>query len=422
MTVNDFAQRLSGANRILTPLLWPIAILSIIHRTWFTTGVTDDFTTVFTAVKRFNDGVPVYTENYLTVDPHYLYSPGGTLLLAPMAWLGDYDTARFWFVALQSAAIVAAVVFLFRWLGFNRSDWFIPAVLIALYHSEPVLHTLEFTNVNGSLLLAEVLFLWALLNRREVLAGVLLGLCIAIKPLFAPLLLIPLIYKQWKNIAAAIAVPVVANLVAWPLMVRSSDYFTFVTPYLGEIREYANSSLTGQLYWAGAPELLILLWRGAFGLLVLATVVLLWQWCKSDPFFWASTTAGVLLTGVFLISSLGQQYYSILLLPMIATVLMGSTARTALANVGAGVALFGCFFYGSWILEDPGTIGAWFDVAIVTIAWALLLLTVFASTLRMTIFERFGTQDQDPQRTQQPPSQSSLETTTEEPKVKQNHD
>lgn len=57
---------------------WPLAIMTMLHRIVLipqNQHPTDDFTTVWDALHRFRDGVPVYNENYSFVDPHYLYSP-----------------------------------------------------------------------------------------------------------------------------------------------------------------------------------------------------------------------------------------------------------------------------------------------------------------------------------------------------------
>ena len=76
--------------------LWPLAILTALHKIWasYESGTTDDFTTVWEALNRFWSGVPVYSEDYTTTDPHYLYLPGGTMLLSPLSALGNFDAAR----------------------------------------------------------------------------------------------------------------------------------------------------------------------------------------------------------------------------------------------------------------------------------------------------------------------------------------
>src|SRR5690625_3872038 len=60
---------LDGARtrRTAAQMLWPLTIFLIVHRAWVLphqSGETDDFTTVWRALVRFGDGIPVYTANY----------------------------------------------------------------------------------------------------------------------------------------------------------------------------------------------------------------------------------------------------------------------------------------------------------------------------------------------------------------------
>lgn len=79
----------------------PVAILLVVHRVFIIARKgtpTDDFTTVYNAVIRMATGQPVYEQAYNHVDPLYLYTPGATLLLAPLAhmdfrWHGDYSSS-----------------------------------------------------------------------------------------------------------------------------------------------------------------------------------------------------------------------------------------------------------------------------------------------------------------------------------------
>ena len=73
-------------------MAWPLAVILIVHRLFVlarTGSVTDDFTTVWSAARRFVDREPVYNEIYEHVDPHYLYNPGATLLLLSLIHISE---------------------------------------------------------------------------------------------------------------------------------------------------------------------------------------------------------------------------------------------------------------------------------------------------------------------------------------------
>ncbi len=341
-------------------------------------------------------GVPVYSENYVATDPHYLYSPGATLLLSPMMAFGSIDTGRLIFAFIQAAAIVLAIVVVLRWLGVAASSPIIPGVVVIAFLTEPVTNTIDFTNVNGSLLLALVLYLVLLDRRQNLLAGLIIGLAIAIKPVFLPLLFLPFMRKQFSTIAVGIAVVVAANLAAWPLMVQPEDYLAITIPYLGIVRDYANASLPGQLVWLGAHPTLILLWQLFFAVFVMIALVLLLRWLDRDEKFWLATTSGLLLTGAFFLSSLGQQYYSLMLLPMVLTILRpligvkdddGNPAPTVMLSWPAGLATVLLFFYASWVIAPRHILSEWFTIAIACFGWGLLILVIAGAAVRMTIMD-----------------------------------
>ena len=95
----------------------PIAIMSIIHRSWVLTSngyITDDWAPVYRAVRNFRAGVDIYNEHLDYVDPHYLYPPGGTLLMAPFGYINTIFASHNWFVAPNTVAIIAAACLLVR--------------------------------------------------------------------------------------------------------------------------------------------------------------------------------------------------------------------------------------------------------------------------------------------------------------------
>ncbi len=364
------------AGRIATLALWPVAVMLVLHGVLvlaFNGSVTDDFTTVYSAIRRMLDGVPVYNENYATVDPHYLYNPGATLLLAPMGLSGDHGLSRAVFIVVNAVAIIAALAVLVRLVGHRLNSWLFPGAIAVAFLTESVRNTLIFSNINGVLLLVLAAFLRLFLAGRRWPAGIVLGLAIVVKPMFAPLLLLPLMKLDWRTILGGVAVPVAANAVAWPLVPGAGEYLTRVVPYLGETRDYANSSLAGLAVYFGMPGWLetgLWLILGAFVALGLAA---LFFYRESAPVFWATTTAGLLLTGVFVMSSLGQQYYSMMLFPMMLTV----AGRISVFHVWpAWLAAFLFLSPGDWHSVHAPDLGRWASFFTATAGWSMLIIVI----------------------------------------------
>ena len=363
---------------------WPLALVAILHRlvvlAW-AGSVTDDFTTVWSATRRFVQRVPVYNEVYHHVDPHYLYSPGATLLLSPIGLAPSVDAARPWFILVNAAAIVAAVAWLTRIAGYRTSHPVFPAALALAFFSEAVTNTLVFSNINGVLLLALVAFLDFLVAGRQWPAGVVLGLCVLVKPMFVPLLILPLMRLQWRALAAALAVPLAVNAVAWPLTPGVSAYRSELVPYLGQARDYANSSLPGLAVYFGMPAWLESLLFAVCAAAVAVAVVGLARFRWTDGWLWASLSAGVLFAGVCLLSSLGQAYYSMMLFPAIFTALC-RTSPLHLPTTWLGIIL--CLAPLSWTSPHLPDGGAWLGTFLPTAGWAIFIVSVAAWVATIT--------------------------------------
>src|ERR1700758_1044144 len=202
---------------IVRSVLWPVAIMSVIHRSVILTlngNITDDFKPVYRAVLNFRNHWDIYNEHFDYVDPHYLYPPGGTLLMAPFGYL-SFTPSRYLFILINTVAILIAWYLLLRLFKFTLSSVAAPALLLAMFCTETVTSTLVFTNINGCILLLEALFLRWLLDGRvghQWWAGLAIGLTLVLKPLLGPLLLLPLLNRQWRGAGAAVVVPVVVNV------------------------------------------------------------------------------------------------------------------------------------------------------------------------------------------------------------------
>lgn len=368
-------------DRVGRAVAWPLAVALVLHRVLVLAlngSVTDDFTTVYSAVRRAVEGVPVYNEVYHHVDPHYLYNPGATLLLAPLGWLTDIDAARTAFILVNAAAVIVALALLTRMFGYSLRSVVWPAAIVAAFLTESVRNTLVFSNINGVLLLALVGFLSLLLRGRSWWAGLVIGLAILVKPQFAPLLFLPAVKLDWRTVLGGVAVPAVFNVVAWPLIPGASDYLSRLVPYLGEVRDYANSSLAGAAVYFGMPPALEnALWL-LFAAVVAVGVLVLLRWRYTDPLLWATTTTGLLLTGVFFLSSLGQMYYSMMLFPMVFTVLQ----RTSVFHTWpAWLAAY--LFYTPDSFHSVGQVdlSRWMSIFHPTIGWATLLVATTTCAL-----------------------------------------
>jgi arabinofuranan 3-O-arabinosyltransferase len=369
---------------VLRSVLWPVAILAVIHRTIVVTtngNITDDFKPVYRAVLNFRHGWDIYNEHFDYVDPHYLYPPGGTLIMAPFGYL-PFAESRYLFIACNSAAIVIAAYVLLKMFNFTLTSVAAPALLLAMFCTESVTNTLVFTNINGCILLLEVLFLWWLLDGsksnkvgHQWWAGIAIGLALVVKPVLLPLLLLPLLNRQWRALVAAIVLPVAFNLAALPLVVHPLDFFARTLPYTLGVRDYFNSSIEGNGVYFGLPTWLILFLRILFTLLAIGSLWLLYRYYRTrDPRFWFTTSSGVLLLWSWLVLSLSQGYYSMMLFPFLMTVVL---PNSVIRNWPAWLGIYGFLTMDRWLLFNWMYIGRPLEYLKITYGWSLVLIVVF---------------------------------------------
>ncbi|WP_308115101.1 MULTISPECIES: glycosyltransferase family 87 protein [unclassified Rhodococcus (in: high G+C Gram-positive bacteria)] len=356
--------------------LWPFAVMMVLNRVLVRAvngDITDDFNPVYKAALAFLNRQPVYTANFDSVDPHYLYPPGATMLLSPIAVI-DPERSRWLFILASTIAIIAALYILLRIFGYGLNSVAAPALLLAAFASETVTNTLVFTNFNGFVLLGEIAFVYFLLKRKDLTAGVAIGLTIVVKPILVPLLIIPLMTKQWKVFVTAAAIPLVFTAIAWPLSVDPMDFVRRTVPYLLESRDYFNSAIVGNGRYYGLPEWMIFGLRGVLGVMVLVSLWILYRYCREDRLFFIATTSGLVLTAHWLLGSLGQMYYSMMLFPLLMTVVL---KNSVLRNWPAWLAIYGFMSYDRWLSGRFYTTGRAFDYMRTTFGWSLLIIVIF---------------------------------------------
>ncbi|AEQ06748.1 DUF2029 domain-containing protein [Corynebacterium pseudotuberculosis] len=361
--------------------LYPLAIGLVIYSVavlGVNGSITDDFSTVYNALRRFIDGVPVYNETYYFVDPHYLYNPGATVLLSPIALGTNFAFQRLMFIIANAASIIAALGLLTRLFGYSLKSALFPLVITVAFLTEAVRNTLVFSNINGILLLAFVAFLRLSLDNRRWWAGIIIGLAILVKPVFLPVLFIPLVLLHWQTLCAALGIPFLANLVGWFLVPDASEYLTRTAPYLKEVRDYANSSLRGMAVYFDVPQWASVFFFLLFTGLVIAGLLFLLPWRAKEPLLWIISTASLLLLAGFFLSSLGQMYYSMTLFPLLFTVLLArSPMHTWTAWIGALLVLAPF----DWTSSYWPVVGPWINTFQATFGWGLLIIAISVSAI-----------------------------------------
>jgi arabinofuranan 3-O-arabinosyltransferase len=315
----------------------------------------------------------------------------------------SFEAARYTFILVNSLAIVAALAILTRLVGHSMRGPVLPVVTAVAFSTEAVINTLTFSNINGILLLLLAVFLACFVRSFEsaaitaeaargvksssprvsphvlrYIAGLAIGLAIVIKPQFAPLLFIPFMRLDWRTVGTGIAVPALLNIAAWPVIPGAGDYLTKLVPYLGETRDYANSSLAGwQAYFDISNALYLPVWLLTAAAVAIGVIVLL-RWRSTDTLLWTLTTSGLLMVGVFTLSSLGQQYYSMWLFPMMFTVLL---SRSVFHSWPAWLAAVSFLIPNSWTSPLWPDFGRWMGTYIGTIGWVLLIFVTAATAV-----------------------------------------
>ncbi|SDR69877.1 arabinofuranan 3-O-arabinosyltransferase [Corynebacterium timonense] len=360
-----------------------------------------DFRPIWDAVQRYVDGVPVYNEDYSTHDPHYLYSPGGTVVLAPLALLGTFEVARVAMIAVNAVAIVAALWIVARLAaGPWAAALTLAAVGVFFNAAEPVASTLTYTNINGLLLLVMVVVVWAclvldtrahrhhrqFLRPETYLAGVLVAYALTLKPQFVVLAAVPFLLGQWPVLVVAAASYAAVFAVGWATTVNAHWYVERLLPYLAEPRSYDNGSLSPVLEQIGLGEtartVVIVLLLALVG----AAVAAMFPLRRRDPVVWSFAMLAVLFSGVFLAGGLLQGYYTIWLIPLAMTVLRPATP---MHSVGMWVALLMAHGGLSRFFLD-GPLGDWPDSTAPTLGWVLVAVVGFAWAVSQVRARRQG--------------------------------
>ena len=115
--------------------------------------------------------------------------------------------------------------------------------------------------------------------------------------------------------------------------------------------------------------------------MVAATPLAVWlllDYRHNNEVLGLTTTSGVILTGGFLVSTLGQMYYSMMLIPLMMTVVLD---RSLVRTWPAWLAAYAFFFPDIWESVRWPYYGRVMEFAHPTLGWLLLLGTILVVLL-----------------------------------------
>jgi alpha-1,2-mannosyltransferase len=250
-----------------------------------------------------------------------------TLLLVPFAGL-DALTGYRVFAVFTLLVVVAAVLAVARELKLTRPVTAL--AVLAVLASSPLHGTLVLGQIYP-LLLAGLVAGWIAERRgRPVLAAVLYGVTVALKPSLAPLLLLPAVQRRWRPFRAGIAGAAVATLLG-VLAAGPSSAFVWLRIAVSEPvpDTVDNASLPGLAVRFGVPSVL--------GALLGAAVLvgtLVWMGRHRDRIDPAGTAPWAVLAAGLLFSPIAWHNYLMLLWPGVLLLIplgLGAVAAAALA-------------------------------------------------------------------------------------------
>ena len=210
-----------------------------------------DFDTFWHSAVALWQGNDIYTTPAKLTN---LNPPLLTVLLAPFAWLDALTAYRVW-VGLSVLMVLGSLLVVARELRLRP----VPVVFVmaAVLASSPLHGTLVLGQIYPVLLVGLVAGWVAERRGRPVLAAVLFGITVSLKPSLAPVLLLYVAQRRWAPLRAGVASAVVASLLGVAVCGPASGlawlHIAFNSPVPDTVD---NASLPGLAVRLGLPPVL----------------------------------------------------------------------------------------------------------------------------------------------------------------------
>ena len=262
----------------------------------------------------------------------FIYPPSSI----PFAWVqtpfSDHALMRHVPYVLAAGLVVAWWAAL-KMFGFSPRSWLGVAGIAVAGFFLPVY--LVLVNANWTAIVAAMMAVALLLmgRGRWVLAGVVIGLSIALKPMLVPIGLLFLLARRWWGFAAAAGIPIALCGIVLAFLPQRELFFTKTLPFLlhgqDSFAQPYDSSLLAILPRLGIDGPVVTVLRGLVLAVTIAVAVLRWRQGGEERLRIVETSA-VLMLGTFLVLSPTFLYYPLLVVPALAASIAvpGSVARS----------------------------------------------------------------------------------------------
>jgi arabinofuranan 3-O-arabinosyltransferase len=328
------------AGKYLAAVMWPLAALTFCHNVFQAAGRHNgvqqgiDTLQLWKAAHAFVHGAAIY-KNAGPIK--FVYPPSTLAFIAPLGLVGT-GPARAAIFVLQVAAILLAGVLLLRLFG---HDWRGPAgafLLFGISISLPFVYSLSLGNLSGIVLLGEAVMLLAASRSRWVLAGVALGVTLALKPVIAPVVLIFALYRKWRALAISLLIPCILSGIVLLASTSAHGFFHVGLPELlkgeSDLVQGFSLSLTSEASRLGSPHVLTVVLQI---LVVLAACAIVWRRMRRpvDPVHQLVELTSAIILATLLLSTVTFAHYVVFLLPLaIWATEAGSPAQRVIAWTG----------------------------------------------------------------------------------------
>ncbi|TCN50730.1 arabinofuranan 3-O-arabinosyltransferase [Rhodococcus sp. SMB37] len=348
-------------------IVWPLAVMVAVQRVWW--SLADPTPGRFLAL---------YDASFRFLNPHTAFasgesalSPGAIILTAPWAVL-DPDQARWVQLSLSVLTLLGAWVLLLRLLQIPMWSVLAPVFLLVGFHCGPVTDTLLTGDLGAFVVLALVTWLYLTVKGHQVAAGVALGAVVALMPIFAALLVVPLLQRRWRESVLAAVIACAATALVWA---RLGGGDGLGISALGGTAAAADRSFFALAEYLHIPTVGTVAIAVVIAVVAIAAVALAYSRQRGNEVLFLITAGGALVLACCLLAPVGHGNYSIALLPLVGSVVL---AGSAVRVWPAWLAIYAFGSEQNWYSTHFGGFGEHIEVLRVPAGWLLLLATICA--------------------------------------------